>query len=1142
MARVQSSVGLVTGINITETVNQLVAIQGRTRDLLVAKNKQVDNQRNAIAQLTAQLLAVQISVKKFTNNSLYDQRAVASSDTAVIQATSTGTPELGSYQYTAIRQARAQQLQSGRFTSATTAVGAGTFKFRAGGFINNGVALDELNFGAGFTPGKIKITNRAGVSAEVDLAYARTIDDVLAAINAQTTLKIKADVSNDTLRLVDQSGGSSSNLRVEEVNGGSTAASLGLAGINVASSTASGNDIYGLFGDLRLSRLRDGRGVRFDGALADLRIRFRDGSSQLIDFEKLATTGTKASATTTAANGVNAKITFTAAVAGPDSGGIQVQFVDNPGITAGAETASYNSGTKVLTINIDEGNSTADQVIAAVSANSSVTAVITAARAAGSDGSGLVTATDTATTTGPQATATTLGTDSPNAKLLFKAVTPGAGLDDVRIEFIDDALITGGNETVTFDQSNPLQKKLTFRIDQGNTNANDIIDALTNDPTASQYFTAANVAGSTGLGKVVPADSAYTSGGTLQAASPAAEQLTLQNVVDLLNAAAPTRLQATINNNRLQLTDLTADGGYSFSVEQLNLSTAARDLGLDTTASGGTITGKRLGGGLKSTLLESLNGGAGLGTLGTISLTDRGGTTAVVNLAAADTTDDVIQQINNAGLGILAGYNTARNGIVLTDTTGLTSSNLIIANNDATNTADKLGLTVNAAQTSKSSGDLKLQIVSEATRLSDLNGGAGVAAGSLTITDNNGASRSLQVDASLETVGDLLVAIESLGLSLQARINDAGDGIVLIDSTNNGASLLKVTDGGGGTGRDLHLLGAVKTATIDGQSKKIIDGSQYYSVELSSTDTLQDLGTKINALNGRVRATISNDGATVKPFQLNLFNQVSGKRGELLIDTSGVNFSLTESIAAQDALLQIGGGSGGTLASSASNTFSNLLPDVNLTLTGTSANPVTVTVSNTTSGIVGTVKELVDSYNRLRDNLTKLTAYNAETNTSAVLQGDGTTLRLENEVSRLVSGRFFGAGPIQSLQEIGVSLNDQGQLRLDESVLQAKLDSQPGDVQKFLKSTENGFAAKFDKLIEQLAGVGTSLLINRAGALTRKFDSNQTRVEFLNARLDRYKERLTLQFQRSELVISKLKANQTYLNTLSNLAANINTT
>ena len=237
------------------------------------------------------------------------------------------------------------------------------------------------------------------------------------------------------------------------------------------------------------------------------------------------------------------------------------------------------------------------------------------------------------------------------------------------------------------------------------------------------------------------------------------------------------------------LTDLTSDSGGSFSVTDLNSSHAAHDLGLDVAASGDTITGQQILGGLKTVLLNSLNGGNGLGTLGVISITDRSGASAAVDLSAARTLDDVISAINATGLGVRAQINDAGNGIAIVDTTGATASNLIVANGDATNTADKLGITVDAAINSKSSGSLNLQVVSESTLLANLNGGSGVGAGKVQITDSNSHTATLTVNSNIKSVGDLINSINLVGIGVEAHINDSGDGIVLVD-TAHGSGIL----------------------------------------------------------------------------------------------------------------------------------------------------------------------------------------------------------------------------------------------------------------------------------------------------------------------------------------------------------------
>ncbi len=342
-------------------------------------------------------------------------------------------------------------------------------------------------------------------------------------------------------------------------------------------------------------------------------------------------------------------------------------------------------------------------------------------------------------------------------------------------------------------------------------------------------------------------DTATTSGGAIVEPSPGSTVTTLGQVIAALNAAAPGKLQAAISadGQSIQLTDLTSGSG-TFSVTDLNSSQAAENLGLNVSASGNTITGGQLLGGLNSTLLRNLNGGAGLGQLGTLELTDRSGATASVDLSGAQTIDDVVGDINNAGIGIQAAVNSARDGIQLTDTTGSTTGNLIVADGDSTGTAEKLGIAVNAAQNSVNSGSLNLQTVSENTTLASLNGGQGVAQGYFTITGSNGASARVNIGTNQKTIGDVITSINSLGLGVTASLNTAGNGILLTD-TSGGSGTLKVTEGNSTTAADLHLLATATSSTSGSQTTQTIDGSTVTTISVSSTDTIQDLIDKINA-------------------------------------------------------------------------------------------------------------------------------------------------------------------------------------------------------------------------------------------------------------------------------------------------------
>ncbi len=218
-------------------------------------------------------------------------------------------------------------------------------------------------------------------------------------------------------------------------------------------------------------------------------------------------------------------------------------------------------------------------------------------------------------------------------------------------------------------------------------------------------------------------------------------------------------------------------------------------------------------------------------------------------MSSAQTLNDVIQQINTAtsaaGVDITASVNSGRNGILLTDTSGSTSGNLVVSNGDSTNTATALGIAINSATTTDDSGSLHSQFVNQNTLLSSLNGGSGVALGTIKFTDTTGASATLNVTSSITTVGNLITAINALGLGIKAQVDANGDGISLVD-TAHGSGSLTVAEGNSTTASDLHLLGGTTKQTINGQSTQVVTGSNVVSVAITSSDTLQTLISKIN--------------------------------------------------------------------------------------------------------------------------------------------------------------------------------------------------------------------------------------------------------------------------------------------------------
>jgi len=1007
MGTIQSSVGLVTGINIADTVKALVEISAKRRNMLAERTETLKTEQLAVTELSALLLAVQFTTDALGRAALFDERKATSSNETALGVKVTGTPNLGSYQFTPVRTVQNQQWLSSGFASDTDPIGQGKITLRFGENVERSTPLELLNGGAGIQRGKIRITDRSGASAQIDLRAAQTLDDVLEAISTNETINVTAVAYGDGIRLIDNTGQTTSNLRVQEVSGGTTAASLGLAGINVAASVADGEDMIRLYEDLELDALNDGNGVRigdynFADVLGNLRYTLRDGTE------------------------------------------VEAKF--------------------------------------------------------------------------------------------FPTDAAGTG--------------KGGN-------------------------------------------------------------------------------LTLGDVIKAFNQLDPEKLRMEIapDGDRLLVRDLTeGEGTFSVSTIADRRAEVAEDLGISGSSENGVIVGRRLLGGSQSVLLSSLNGGRGFGKLGSVELTDRSGRSDTVNLADAETLEELLATINAADVGIRAQINAAKNGIELVDTTGRSASNLIVANADETETASRLGLAVDAAVESFNTGDLHLQVISHNTKLSDLNGGAGVNRNFFTIIDGFGRQDTVDLrDSELETVGDLLDKIRrETQVTLVAEINATGDGIQLRDYLNADKPPT-IVEGNGSSAADLHLLGAASRIKHDGKDVYVIDGSFTDTIEIGPEDSLDDLRKKINELGLGITANTFSDGSS-KPFRLSLRSDFGGQKGQFVIDASQAGFSLTETVEGKDALMLFGSSATAgqsVLVSSRANTFSGVIAGLQLEVKQPTSTPVTVTVERSDENVVANLQKLVESYNRFRTKYNDLTKYNVDTDEAAILFGDATALRLNSQLSALLTGRLTGLGSIQSLAQVGLDVNQDGTLSLDTEKLRAAFAEDPEALRDFfvgvgnqvkpeemgitvsgdwiridqeklnekyaedpeavieffgrvrnrysleelgvsfteegvtvnesrlqtlftsdaqlaaaLKSKETpGVSDKFAELITSLAGLGSSLMTGRFNTLVSKIERNEEKIAYYDERLEHEQYRLYLEFYRMELAIAKLQTNMDALTAVQQAAA-----
>jgi flagellar hook-associated protein 2 len=334
MAQIQAQVGLISGINYGALISQLISLDQEPVTLLQDRVTNATEQESAFTSLSTSLGALQTIGNSLALPQTFAATTANSSDTNVLTATPGTAATVGSYQFQVQQLVTTQQIVSQGFGDTSSApVGAGTLTLElGGGEATTQTTLASLNGGAGVPAGQFQITDRAGNTAVINTTGDVTLDDVINQINTALNIDVHASLGDGNIVLADTSGKTASNLIVSDIDGGTTAASLGIAN-SVASNTLTGSNINTLSNNTSLNALNDGRGVRLspDGG-SDLTLALANGSTYNITLATSKTVGEVLTAINTATAGK-----ATAAIA---SNGRSINVTDN---TTGSSSFSITN-------------------------------------------------------------------------------------------------------------------------------------------------------------------------------------------------------------------------------------------------------------------------------------------------------------------------------------------------------------------------------------------------------------------------------------------------------------------------------------------------------------------------------------------------------------------------------------------------------------------------------------------------------------------------------------------------------------------------------------------------------------------------------------------------------------------------------
>lgn len=438
--------------------------------------------------------------------------------------------------------------------------------------------------------------------------------------------------------------------------------------------------------------------------------------------------------------------------------------------------------------------------------------------------------------------------------------------------------------------------------------------------------------------------------------------------------------------------------------------------------------------------------------------------------------------------------------------------------------------------------------------------GTAVTAGTFTI---NGVQ--FTVDPTTDSLNTILSNINSSAAGVTATYNSSTDTVTLSNTTAGNTNLINLgatgdtsnflsaldvtgatqtTDGNGSTTlTSTKNLGAIDPGatlnTVNFASGALTSGSfQINGVSIAvdpTTESLSDVLAKINSSDAQVTASYNSANDTIQVVSNTLGSRTIAFTSGTSNFLDVTNLTGATQTAGSDAQYSI---NGGAVQTSNTNTISNAIGGVSLSLlsTGTS----TVTVASDTSSIVSAVQDFIKQYN------TTMTQIASVTGSGGALQFDTPTEQVGNYLNSTIFGQVSGlTGPNSSLVDLGITTGTSGtfdpaatpQLSLDQTTLSAALQSDPQNVANiFTNSSGTGIMDQLSTYLDSITSY-TGYLNQESmsnGTIDQQIGDLNNQISQVQDSVNQYQQRLQTEFTQLEMIAAQYQAQGA---TFTNLAS-----
>ena len=295
--------------------------------------------------------------------------------------------------------------------------------------------------------------------------------------------------------------------------------------------------------------------------------------------------------------------------------------------------------------------------------------------------------------------------------------------------------------------------------------------------------------------------------------------------------------------------------------------------------------------------------------------------------------------------------------------------------------------------------------------------------------------------------------------------------------------------------------------------------------------TLTEIADAINDTDG-VTAYVMDTGDASEPYRLVVQGDDRGSdydisfSGDATVDAAlGFDDSANRTVDAASAELSING----VDVTSETNTVTDAVPGMTITITGTTDDAVTVDVSSDPDAIEEKVQNFVDAYNEVVNFISTNSIYDSEEGIRGAFVGESGVRRVASGMASIVTSEYDDLSQdYDSLGLIGIETTSSGNLEIDSDKFQEILLAEPDQVSDLFTSDDGFIAAMKDQLDVYTDSTDGSLQVRKDSIEDRITDLNED-VEMLQDRMDRLESRLRGQFTNLEVNMGELQGAQSYI-------------